>query len=74
MLIFGKIEKQKTLWIKREQQRPIDTEKFKINPKSLDLQENEVGLYICKGRIEGTHPTCIPKESPQTEKIIFVEH
>ena len=42
--------------------------------KSLDLQENEEGIYIFKGRIEGAYPTNIPKESPLAEKIIFTEH
>ena len=51
-----------------------NTEKVKSDIKSLDLQENEEGIYICKGRIEGAHPIYIPKESPLVEKIIFTEH
>ena len=39
-------EHQKKFWIKREQQRVKDTEKFKISKEILDLQENVEGIYV----------------------------
>ena len=74
LLTTREIEKQKKFWIKREQHRFRDTEKVKIDVKSLDLQENSEGILVCRGRIEGAHPIYIPKESPLAEKIIFAEH
>ena len=68
MLTTCEIEKQKKFLIKGEQQRFRDTEKIKIDLKSLDLQGNKEGIYICKGSIEGDHPRFIPKESSIAEK------
>lgn len=67
-------EKQKKIWNKGEQQRFRDTKKVKIYVKSLNLQENENGIYISKGIIEGAHPTYLPKESLHAQKIILAEH
>ena len=68
MLTTCEIEKQKKFLVKGEQQRFRDTEKIKIDLKSLDLQGNEEGIYICKGSIEGARPRYIPKESSIAEK------
>ena len=73
-LTTSEIEQRKKFWIKREQQRVQHSEKFKINEKRLDLQQNNEGIYICKGRIEGTYPIYLPNESLLSEKIIFVAH
>ena len=39
-------EHQKKFWIKREQHRVKDTEKFKISKEIFDLQENVEGIYV----------------------------
>ena len=51
-----------------------DTEKFKISKEMLDLQENLEGIYVCRGRIEGSHPVFIPRDSLLAEKLIFQAH
>ena len=51
------------LKIKGEQQEFKNTEEFKIDVKSLDLQENEEVINICIGRIESAYPTYILKQS-----------
>ena len=65
-----KKEHQTKFWIKREQQRVKETEKFKII-KMLDLQENVEGIYVYRGRIEGSHPVFIPPDSLLAEKLYF---
>ena len=50
------------------------SEKFKINEKRLDLQENSEGIYVCKGRIEGAYLIYLPNESLLSEKTIFAAH
>ena len=50
------------------------SEKFKINEKHLDLQQNREGIYICKGRIDGAYPIYLPNESLLLQKIIFTLH
>ena len=48
------------------------SEKFKINEKRLDPQQNSKGIYVCKGRIKGACPIYLPNRSIQ--KIIFAPH
>ena len=67
-------EQQKKFWIKREQQRVKDTEKFKVSKEMLDLQENLEGIYVCRGRIEGSHPVFIPQDSLLAEQLVFQDH
>ena len=67
-------EHQKKFWIKREQQRVKDTERFKISKEMLNLQENVEGIYVCRGRIEGSHPVFISRDSLLVEKLIFQAH
>ena len=74
MLTNSKIKYQKKFQIKRNQQGFRSTMEVKIDVKSLNLQENEEGINICKGRIKGFHPTYIPKESSLAENITFAEH
>ena len=50
------------------------SEKFKINEKRLDLQQNCEGIYVCKGRIEVAYPIYLPNESLLSENIIFAAH
>ena len=42
----GETEHQKKFWIKREQQRVKDTDKFKISKEMSDLQENVEGICL----------------------------
>ena len=67
-------EHQKKFWIKREQHRVKDTEKFKVSKEMLDLQENVEGIYVCRGRIESPRPVFIPPDSLLAEKLIFQAH
>ena len=48
-----------------------DIEKLKISKEMLDLQENVEGIYVCRGRIEGSHPVFIPSDSLLAEQLIF---
>ena len=52
-----------------------ETGKFKISKERFDLQENVIGIYVCRGRIEGiSHPVFIPRDSLLAEKLIFQAH
>ena len=73
-LTTSEIEQRKKFWIKREQKRVEHGEKFKINEKRLDLQQNSEGIYVCKDRIESAYPIYLPNESLLSEKIIFAAH
>ena len=69
-LTTSEIKQQRTWFIKREQQKVADTDKFKADQQYLNLQENEVGLYVCKGRIQGDFPIYLPSTSILSQKII----
>ena len=73
-LTTSEIEQRKKFWIKREQQPVQHSEKFKINEKRLVLWQHSEGIYVCKGRIEGTYPIYLPNKSLLSEKIIFAAH
>ena len=49
------------------------SEKFKINEKRPDLQQNSEGIYVCKGRIEGTFSIYLPNKSLLSDQI-FAAH
>ena len=66
------IKAQIQLVILREQQRIENNERFKSDRDRLNLQKNEKGILICKGRNEGDYPVYLPERSLLTDKI--VEH
>ena len=47
-------------FMKREQKKVTGTGIFKADKQYLNLQENEVGLYACKGRIQEHFPIYLP--------------
>ena len=63
-------EHQKKFWIKQEQHRVKETEKFKI---SKEMQK-EFRRPMCRGPIEVLHPVFIPPDSLLAEKLIFQAH
>ena len=73
-LTTSEIAQRKKFWIKSEQQKVQHSEKFKINEKRLDLQQNSEGIDVCKGRIEGAYPIYLQNQSLLSEKIIFAAH
>ena len=56
--------------ILREQQRIENNEKFESDKERLNLQKNEAGIFICKGRIIGDYPVYLPVRSFLTGKIM----
>ena len=69
-LTTTEIKQQRTWFLKREQQKVSDTDKFKADQQYLNLQGNEVGLYVCKGRIQEDFPLYLPSTSILSGKII----
>ena len=60
VLTTEEIQEQVKWWIKKEQLRYDDTEQLEEDKHRLNLEENESGLLVCKGRIQGEYPTYIP--------------
>ena len=51
--------------------RETDIFKNDVDVNTLNLEQSEEGIYICKGLIEGVYPIYIAKESLTEEKVIF---
>ena len=66
------IQSQIELVILRAQRRFENNERFKSDRERLNLQKNDKGIFICKGRIEGDYPVYLRERSLLTDKI--VEH
>ena len=64
------IEKKEKFYIKSEQKRLESSNKFQQDRKSLDLIQNAEGIYECKGRVQGSYPIYLLKQSLLTENII----
>ena len=41
--------------------------------KRLNLEENDEGVSICKGRLQGFYPIYLPQDSLESKKV-FAEH
>ena len=73
-LTTAETEKQVKWWIRREQERYSVTEKFLEDQQRLNLQKNDEGIYVCKGRIQGHYPVYLPPRVSLSEKIVQDAH
>ncbi|XP_028407544.1 uncharacterized protein LOC114530162 [Dendronephthya gigantea] len=65
-LTTNEIEKQKLFWIKRAQTSATYEEKR----SALNLKPNELGILVCRGRIQGNYPIFLPDTHPFTAKLV----
>ena len=54
------IQDQMRFLAKRAQTESETFESFKLDLSRLNLQKNDKGLYVCKGRIQGEYPVYLP--------------
>ena len=66
--------KQVKWWIQRERERYSVTEKFLEDQQRLNLQKNDEGIYVCRGRIQGHYPVYLPPRVSLSEKIVQDVH
>ena len=74
VLTTEEIQKQVHWWIKKDQSQFKDTEQMEEDKLHLNLEENELGLLVCKGRIQGEFPIYILPTTKLAEKIVMHEH
>ena len=70
----GEIQAQVLWWIKRTQQRHLESDENKEDVLRLNLKPNDEGLLECRGRIEGHYPEYIPPKTLLAEKLIMDAH
>jgi len=73
-LTTDEIENATFMWIKESQKQAKRDEKFDKHSEQLNLQLDERGIYVCKGRLVGEYPIYLPTESVLTEKLVIAAH
>ena len=67
-------EEQLKFLIKRAQEDGENSVQFKEHSQRLNLQKNEEGIYVCKGRIQGFYPIYLPSNHLLSLKIVERAH
>ena len=52
---------QKKVYIKREQEKLVSSDRFEGGKKRLNLGKNDEGVYKCMGKLQGFYPTTYRK-------------
>ena len=83
-LVYGKkvngplateeMQKQMQFLIKRAQSESEILENFKYDSTRLNLQKNDEGIYVCKGRIQGEYPVYLPEKHVLSEIVVKQAH
>ena len=73
-LITEEVEESGKLVVRCTQEANINSRQFQNDVERLNLQKNEQGVFICKGRIDGDYPAYLPPTSLLSEKIIMDAH
>ena len=73
-LTTAETEIQVKWWIRREQQRHSVTYKFLEDQERLNLQKNDQGIFVCRGRIQGHYPVYLPPRVVLSEKMVQDAH
>ena len=68
------IEKQTVWWVKRVQREAVRSDEVENLKLSLNLQQNDVGVLECRGRIAGEYPKFRPEHSTFTRKVVEQSH
>ena len=70
-LATEEMQKQMQFLIKQAQSESEILENFKYDSTRLNLQKNDEGIYVCKGRIQGEYPVYPPAKHVLSEMIVF---
>ena len=73
-LTTEELEEQLKFLIKRAQEDGENFVQFKEHSQRLNLQKNDEGIYVCKGRIQGFYPIYLPPNHLLSIKIAERAH
>ena len=73
-LATKEIQDQMRFLVKRAQTESETLETFKSDLSRLNLQKNDEGLYVCKGKIQGEYPVYIPAKHVLSEMVVKQAH
>ena len=66
------INEQHLFWTKRAQE--IQGDEVTEDRQRLGLKENEQGILVCRGRVQGHYPVYLPDMHPYTVKLVEEAH
>ena len=73
-LTTEEISNREKCWLKRAQSDVVNTTKFSEDQLRLNLQENNDGLFECRGRIQGEYPIYVPGDHVLARKLMEEVH
>ena len=68
------VREQREWWIRRAQNAVKDDQQFRLDREQLNLQENNLGILECRGRIIGEYPVYIPDIHPFATSLVREAH
>ena len=71
-LTTDKIKNQHPFWTKRPQE--IQSDEVTDDRQRMGLEENDQGILICRGRVQGHYPVYLPDKHPYTVKLVEDAH
>ena len=63
-------EETKRWWIKRIQSEDSKNPQFAQTKEVLNLKENQDGMLVCHGRVQGAHPIYLPTKAIFKKKLV----
>ena len=73
-LTAEEISNREKFWLKRAQSDVVNTTKFSENQLRLNLQDNNDGLFECRGRIQGEYAIYVPGDHVLARKLVEEFH
>ena len=68
------LQESTTTWMKRiHNEHPKDM-KIADDKAKLQLEKNQSGMLVCRGPLQGNHPTYIPPNNEFAEKLVMNAH
>ncbi|XP_068713043.1 uncharacterized protein [Montipora foliosa] len=71
-LTTNEVQRQHLFWTKRAQ-RSLD-DQVTEDKQRLGLEENDEGIFECRGRMQGHYPVYLPDTHPYTVKLVEDAH
>ncbi len=68
------VQQQREWWIRRVQDAVKDDARFLADRERLNLQENDLGILECRGRIIGEYPIYIPDFHSFSSSLVRESH
>ena len=73
-LTTEEIQKSVDMWVRKSQKSFECDPKFQKHRNQFNLQRDERGVYVCRGRVQGMYPIYLPTDAKFTELLVRNAH